>query len=171
MHWLQSGLSCSCQLHLKTSGTVSSYFIILSDPRFVFENCWNICPTRFLFSVFFLILRIILIDTMQSHQAIATVRKPVWSEQIKKKVTDIQKILDTDTMDAAVRCSYCSQRSLNLLRCSRCKEMYYCSRECQRGHWREGHRDHCVSLNNQGKNRKTDLYTLSLKEKVSMIEI
>ncbi|XP_034299519.2 uncharacterized protein [Magallana gigas] len=46
-------------------------------------------------------------------------------------------------------CSFCGQRSTNLLRCSRCKEVYYCSKDCQRGHWKEGHRKHCVAVNNQ----------------------
>uniref|UniRef100_K1R9X6 Uncharacterized protein n=1 Tax=Magallana gigas TaxID=29159 RepID=K1R9X6_MAGGI len=40
-------------------------------------------------------------------------------------------------------CSFCGEESPDLLKCSRCKEMYYCSRDCQRGHWREGHREDC----------------------------
>ena len=27
--------------------------------------------------------------------------------------------------------------------CSRCKVVYYCSKTCQREHWRNGHRDTC----------------------------
>lgn len=40
-------------------------------------------------------------------------------------------------------CSFCEEESPDLLKCSRCKEVYYCSRDCQRGHWREGHREDC----------------------------
>uniref|UniRef100_A0A8W8KZ01 phytol kinase n=1 Tax=Magallana gigas TaxID=29159 RepID=A0A8W8KZ01_MAGGI len=46
-------------------------------------------------------------------------------------------------------CSFCGQRPTDLLRCSRCKEVCYCSKDCQKGHWREGHREHCVAVNNQ----------------------
>jgi len=37
------------------------------------------------------------------------------------------------------RCPYAGER-----RCGRCKMMYYCSEECQKGHWRAGHRSECV---------------------------
>lgn len=56
-------------------------------------------------------------------------------------------------MSVTVRCSFCGQRSPDLLRCNRCKEVYYCSKDCQRGHWRAGHREQCVAVNRQGKNK------------------
>ncbi|XP_034299521.2 uncharacterized protein [Magallana gigas] len=46
-------------------------------------------------------------------------------------------------MNVTGECSFCGQWSTHLLRCSQCKEVYYCSRDCQRGHWREGHRERC----------------------------
>ena len=30
-----------------------------------------------------------------------------------------------------------------LLKCSRCKRVRYCGRECQRAHWRAGHKAEC----------------------------
>jgi TPR repeat protein len=43
-------------------------------------------------------------------------------------------------------CAYCSKlrescKSLN--RCSRCKGAYYCGKECQKMHWRKGHKVDC----------------------------
>nr|XP_034299505.1 uncharacterized protein LOC117680964 [Crassostrea gigas] len=55
----------------------------------------------------------------------------------------------TSGIGAALECSYCNQRSTDLLRCSRCKEVYYCSGDCQRGHWREGHREQCKLVTSQ----------------------
>ena len=40
-------------------------------------------------------------------------------------------------------CSYCSKHVGTLLRCSRCRKENYCSRECQKKHWKSGHREVC----------------------------
>lgn len=53
--------------------------------------------------------------------------------------------------DTAFECSYCSRRSRDLLRYSRCKEVNYCSKDCQKGHWEEGHKEHCKTSGSQGK--------------------
>lgn len=36
-------------------------------------------------------------------------------------------------------------------RCSRCKSAYYCSRKCQKKHWRSGHKFDCVTQRSHGK--------------------
>jgi len=42
------------------------------------------------------------------------------------------------------RCSYCEKLThKDLLRCSRCKDKYYCSRDCQRSDWLK-HKKTCV---------------------------
>ncbi|KAJ7769872.1 hypothetical protein B0H16DRAFT_1516670 [Mycena metata] len=41
-------------------------------------------------------------------------------------------------------CSSCSNRS-GSMRCSRCKIMFYCNRECQAAHW-STHRNHCKKV-------------------------
>ena len=46
-----------------------------------------------------------------------------------------------------VRCEFCgsSEDEIEdkLKRCNNCKEVYYCSRECQKKDWKKGHRDTC----------------------------
>ena len=46
------------------------------------------------------------------------------------------------------RCNYCFGKSITdkLLRCSRCKRFWYCSKECQRNDWKEWHKDECQAL-------------------------
>ncbi|KAG7392976.1 hypothetical protein PHYPSEUDO_013464 [Phytophthora pseudosyringae] len=43
-------------------------------------------------------------------------------------------------------CSACQATDKPLSRCSRCKWAAYCSKTCQRGHWRAGHRQMCAKL-------------------------
>ena len=45
-----------------------------------------------------------------------------------------------------------SSKKAKLMRCSRCKEAMYCSKECQVLSWRKGHKDSCTLVfNNQAK--------------------
>jgi hypothetical protein len=44
--------------------------------------------------------------------------------------------------DADVCCSHCSAPGAGS-RCGNCLETIYCGRECQRAHWRAGHKAHC----------------------------
>jgi len=48
------------------------------------------------------------------------------------------------------RCTHCgawaadlAREDRRLLKCSRCKRVRYCGRECQRAHWRAGHKAEC----------------------------
>eukprot|EP00899_Mesostigma_viride_P018036 jgi/Mesvir1/26233/Mv02409-RA.1 len=43
-------------------------------------------------------------------------------------------------------CWGCEQRVASLLRCGQCRLAGYCSRECQKKHWKEGHREACAKL-------------------------
>ena len=38
--------------------------------------------------------------------------------------------------------------------CSRCKVVKYCSRECQRRHWKAGHREECCAASPENKRPK-----------------
>lgn len=45
-------------------------------------------------------------------------------------------------------CAHCGVTSKarpppQMQRCSRCKKIYYCSRDCQRKHWKGKHKEHC----------------------------
>jgi len=47
-------------------------------------------------------------------------------------------------------CSNCSalernESALKLSACSRCGLVFYCSKECQRAHWKANHKHHCIS--------------------------
>lgn len=35
------------------------------------------------------------------------------------------------------KCAYCNKSDTKLLRCGRCKTTYYCSKECQKPHWKK----------------------------------
>ncbi len=50
------------------------------------------------------------------------------------------------TMDAAVpeSCANCGEQAEKLLRCTRCKGVRYCGRECQKAHWSQ-HKQHCLA--------------------------
>ena len=41
-----------------------------------------------------------------------------------------------------LRCALCQSRG-KLLMCSKCCLVSYCSKECQKQHWKEGHKTHC----------------------------
>ena len=46
-------------------------------------------------------------------------------------------------MDEKVCCAACKKMAENLKRCSRCRVVFYCSVECQRGHWGQ-HKSTCA---------------------------
>jgi hypothetical protein len=43
------------------------------------------------------------------------------------------------------RCFWCRQRFSSLLRCAGCKSVAYCSKDCQVGHWKAGHKQECAA--------------------------
>lgn len=46
-----------------------------------------------------------------------------------------------------LHCAGCGREALYLRLCSGCRSASYCSRECQRRHWREGgHKLRCAAL-------------------------
>ena len=45
-------------------------------------------------------------------------------------------------------CAHCSTQASSgnsLMTCARCKSTFYCSRSCQRAHWKAGHKKICVA--------------------------
>jgi TPR repeat protein len=56
-------------------------------------------------------------------------------------------VIPSDATSAS-QCSFCSrgcESGLKLKPCSRCKVVFYCGEECQRKHWKEGHKAVCTS--------------------------
>eukprot|EP00928_Gymnodinium_smaydae_P080021 TRINITY_DN63827_c0_g1_i1.p3 TRINITY_DN63827_c0_g1~~TRINITY_DN63827_c0_g1_i1.p3 ORF type:complete len:101 (-),score=10.48 TRINITY_DN63827_c0_g1_i1:221-523(-) len=51
-------------------------------------------------------------------------------------------------------CARCGERLAHLHVCSGCMKTRYCSRECQKAHWKAGHRDTCKpSRKHQSRNK------------------
>lgn len=46
-------------------------------------------------------------------------------------------------MESSNSCAYCNKSSVELLRCSGCRNAFYCSKECQRAHWKT-HKQQCT---------------------------
>jgi len=49
--------------------------------------------------------------------------------------------------------------------CSRCKLVYYCSKECQTIHWKKGHRKTCISINDRQVNQQIQVTESAEQEK------
>lgn len=47
---------------------------------------------------------------------------------------------------AVRRCDSCQQLSEKLQRCAGCAVATYCSKDCQRQHWRAGHKNSCKTF-------------------------
>lgn len=45
---------------------------------------------------------------------------------------------------ADMACAQCQNTTGTLQRCAGCRTVQYCSRDCQRLHWRAGHKDECI---------------------------
>lgn len=45
-------------------------------------------------------------------------------------------------------CASChaSEDEKKLMKCARCQMKWYCSRECQKAHWKKGHKLYCVQV-------------------------
>lgn len=48
-----------------------------------------------------------------------------------------------------IRCDYCFKLCSSLLRCSRCKQCRYCSKDHQRQAWQQGHKYECKALSSE----------------------
>jgi hypothetical protein len=65
--------------------------------------------------------------------------------QSRDTLSDVSKSIEewkqTNSMRIP-RCAYCNRSDKFLFRCSRCKNVYYDSVECQRAHW-SAHKKEC----------------------------
>jgi hypothetical protein len=51
-----------------------------------------------------------------------------------------------DRLATCYKCSYCSKTVSTIQHCSRCGKENYCNRDCQKKHWKNGHKKDCKSL-------------------------
>ncbi|KAL7531753.1 hypothetical protein ACHAXR_004216, partial [Thalassiosira sp. AJA248-18] len=59
---------------------------------------------------------------------------------IRKYLVKIERVEDN-------RCHGCNEIYDKLSQCTRCKKAFYCSKNCQRNHWRRVHKSECQVLN------------------------
>lgn len=55
---------------------------------------------------------------------------------------DIQKEVAEQTLE---KCGSCGLPKPDMKKCSRCKKVVYCSKECQLKDWKAGHKHVCVN--------------------------
>ena len=67
----------------------------------------------------------------------------VFDRQFRKK--DVSQTFVRKHMEANIHCGFCRKKQDpdHLLKCSRCLFEYYCNRECQKKHWKQGHKSNC----------------------------
>jgi len=72
---------------------------------------------------------------------------PESEKQDFDQILKIMGVYDSQAADALTegfKCENCKRPAEN--RCSRCKSVWYCSRECQVGHYKTGHKQVCKQL-------------------------
>lgn len=72
------------------------------------------------------------------------------AEAVRFSVTERKKEVEYEVL---WKCSHCNKRSdtsfetpIFLKACSRCYKTFYCSKACQKKHWKAGHKHHCKLL-------------------------
>lgn len=72
--------------------------------------------------------------------------RPLKRGEVILRETPISALLNQKQWGA--RCNRCFSKSVNtkLLRCSRCRRFWYCSKDCQRKDWRGAHKEECTAL-------------------------
>ena len=78
--------------------------------------------------------------------------------RVKIHLCTIKKLVHSATKDGKVKtrpCSYCSKfestaefQESTLMQCGRCKQAYYCSKECQRKDWKS-HKETCTQVDSK----------------------
>ncbi|KAG8689791.1 hypothetical protein FRC09_012256 [Ceratobasidium sp. 395] len=119
------GLACSDltdyvkRVLLERSAEAAYHMTITDDPNYVLAN-W-------------------LARTAQDNEDVT------WAEFAEIRPQDSEMLaLGTGAQDAFLyRCSLCGNPSASLKRCGRCKQARYCDDNCQRKHWKKGHKLVC----------------------------
>lgn len=61
-------------------------------------------------------------------------------------------------------CEYCGLQALGLPRCAKCKQVYYCSNECQRRDWKAKHKSKCKEF----QSRKENVFSQTMGRQLPM---
>jgi hypothetical protein len=78
---------------------------------------------------------------------LATFVSPLYDDFPMDQESFIAFQMEKEIEKVPTSCGACKKISENLKRCSRCRSIFYCSVECQRGHWTE-HKNDCKSSQN-----------------------
>lgn len=70
-------------------------------------------------------------------------------------------------MMCANACGKMAKKGEGLKACNRCRSVWYCSRECQTQHWKQGHKSDCVKFGSSGILKKEDEKKKGEKSKAS----
>ena len=78
------------------------------------------------------------IDTLGSAEMMEFARRSISHHEF---IVSMKFIVDFYTKNDEVRCASCSTAPEKAMRCSRCKMVVYCSRQCQKDHWKAHKKD------------------------------
>lgn len=67
-------------------------------------------------------------------------------ECFSNKIIQDKKLLRKENKNGMIQCEFCFAKGNNLSKCGNCKIMYYCSKECQKEHWKKVHKYCCKTL-------------------------
>jgi len=77
------------------------------------------------------------------------VRVPINPKRAEKLTKKAAKLGNEEARVKLNKCHACDKvdpTGSEFKRCSRCKVALYCSADCQRNHWKDGHKEDCKSL-------------------------
>lgn len=84
-------------------------------------------------------------------------------ERARKEILDKFPAQSGFGLDGVQKCAMCLRVGVKLYRCAGCNAVGYCSKECQKQHWKAAHKQNCKDMKqaelviNNGATIKTDL--------------
>ena len=75
-------------------------------------------------------------------------RRNIRDSKSIKDITETREKIENILAEAAKKCGSCgvSDKEKKLTTCAQCKSIFYCGRDCQTKHWKEGHKEDCRSF-------------------------
>jgi hypothetical protein len=94
-------------------------------------------------------------------------RKDLVYKDLMSKLIGIMKHGGAKQASDTAECTNCGvvQTDCSLMNCSRCKLTMYCSKSCQKQHWRQGHKRFCLT---EGERTPTTAKTDACKERCAV---